>query len=92
MWPEVNELNIVFHVGGAGSAGNEWVLTMLSAQPLDLHPGRISVTALRHSWGDYALDRNREARRSRVAVRDPRTGEAPPTGWLRVTEQEVTGQ
>ena len=90
LWPEVNELNVVLHTGGAGSVGDEWVLTMLSAQPLDLHPGRISVTSLRHSWGDYGFDRDREARRSQVAVRDPRTGEAPATGWLRITEREVT--
>lgn len=89
LWLEVNELDVVFHIGGAGSVGDEWVLTVLSAQPRELHPGRISVTALRHSAVGYAFDRDQEARRSRVAVRDPRTGEAHSTGWLRITEQEV---
>lgn len=61
-----------------------WVMSLLASGPIDLHPGRLVVTAISHTDGTRDIDQ--EARRSAVRVRDPMTGDHLVTGWLEITE------
>lgn len=86
---DVEDLDLVVHYNGRRlTAGDAWILRVLSAEPFNAHPGRISVTALRHDEHQYVEDRAQEIRRSMVAVRRREDGEQVRTGWLRIMDAE----
>lgn len=64
---------------------DRWVMSLLASGPIELHPGRLVVTAISHTDGTRDVDQ--EARRSAVRVRDPMTGDHLVTGWLEITER-----
>jgi len=74
------------------SAGDSWVLSILAAGPLNLYPGQMYVTALRHDpEAQYREDLVKESRRSMVRVQRRDDGAQMRTGWLRIASgEEVT--
>jgi hypothetical protein len=88
--PEVEDLDLVVLYDGSGlTPGDSWLLRVLAAGPVNLYPGRISVTALRHDVSArYREDVIEESRRSMVRVQRPDDGEQVRTGWLRIASTE----
>ena len=86
IWPDVDEVDVVLIYDDRVLARSDrWVLQLLASGPIELHPGRLSVTAIRHNV-DSEMDIDREARRSAVRVTDPHTGNQLVTGWLEIEE------
>jgi hypothetical protein len=91
--PEVEDLDLVVHYDGLLlSPGHSWILSILAAGPINLHPGQMDVTALRHDLEEqYGEDLVQESRRSMVRVQRRDDGEQIRTGWLKVVSgEEVT--
>lgn len=79
------ELDLV--VLGTPTIGpNLWPFSLLSAAPLNLHPGRLTVTPIWETNGGF--DTDREAVRSSKRCQNE-NGEQITTGWIQITESEV---
>lgn len=84
LWSVVEELDVVvIYEPDSMSAADRWVLRLLTAGHVELHPARMTVTALRHD-DTWAIDR--EARRSAVRVTDPQTGRVCKAGWIQIVK------
>lgn len=83
--PAPDELDVVLVYDRAAlSSPDRWVMQLLASGPIELHPGRLVVTAISHNDGTRDVDQ--EARRSAVRVQDRTTGDHLVTGWLEITE------
>ena len=90
--PEVDELDLVVHyASGQLTAGDRWLLQVLTAQPIELHPYRLVVTPLRHDGPEYMFELDQEVSRSRVRTLRPETMEQVVAEWLRVIGEEEDG-
>jgi hypothetical protein len=65
---------------------NLWAFSLLSAAPVNLHPGRLTVTPIWETNGGF--DTDREAVRSSKRCQNW-NGEQITTGWIQITESEV---
>ncbi len=88
LWPNPRELDSVLIYDRVSLAStDQWIMTLLASGPIELHPGRLIVTAISHTDDTRVIDQ--ESRRSAVRVRDERTGDQLVTGWLEITEGGV---
>jgi hypothetical protein len=82
---EPEDLDIV--IFGTPSIGpNLWPFSVLCAEPVKLHPGRLAVTPIWENGGGF--DTDREAVRSSKRCQNE-NGEQITTGWIQITESEV---